>query len=580
MSVFHIWAPKPPMGWNSWDCFATTVTEQQVKAHADYMATHLAPFGWQYIVVDIQWYEPNATSFAYRAGAELVLDAWGRLLPAQNRFPSCALGFKPLSDYVHERGLKFGVHLLRGIPRGAVAANLPIFGRAERARDIARTDNTCAWNPDMYGVDMSKPGAQAYYDSVFAQFAEWGVDYVKVDDISRPYHDNEAEIEAIRLAIDRTGRPMVLSLSPGATALTAAEHVKHHANLWRISDDFWDNWDVLAEQFERLRDWNPERGPGHWPDADMLPFGVLDLGRRSSRFTRDEHLTVMSLWAIARSPLMHGGDLTKMDDFTFSLLTNREVLEVNQDSRDNRPLFEREGLIAWVASAPDGEDKYLALFNSRDQQPLLERDAGFTGELRGGAQALETLLIDMPVVAGSRLILVADDGYGKNGDHHAVVWGEPVLRGPSGELSLTALDWVHATSRWGSVMKNQTGSGAPLVLGGRPLDRGLGVHIKSVIVFEVPEGYTRFVAECGFEGHNLLRSPASRARCLVFNQAPSTVPEQTGLPITVTAQELGWEGSISVRDLWQGRELGSFEQAFTQVVPWHGAALLRITHRA
>jgi hypothetical protein len=192
---------------------------------------------------------------------------------------------------------------------------------------------------------------------------------------------------------------------------------------------------------------------------------------------------------------------------------------------------------------------------------------------------LETLLVDVPVVAGSRLVLVADDGHGKNGDHHAVVWGEPVLRGPTGELSLTELDWVHATSRWGSVMKNQTGSGGALVLGGRPLDRGLGVHIKSVIVFEVPAGYTRFVAECGFEGHHALVAPASQARCLVFNQAPLTVPEQAGLPITVTAQELGWEGPISVRDLWAGRELGRFEQAFTQLVPWHGAALLRITRR-
>jgi hypothetical protein len=287
----------------------------------------------------------------------------------------------------------------------------------------------------------------------------------------------------------------------------------------------------------------------------------------------------MSLWAIARSPLMHGGDMTRMDDFTLSLLTNREVLQVNQDSRDNRPLFERDGLIAWVATAPHGEDKYLALFNARDPRPLLEHEAVFTAELRGGADALSTQLIDVPVVAGSRLMLVADDGHGGNGGHHAVVWGEPVLSGPSGDLSLTELDWVHATSRWGSVLKNQTGSGGKLVLGGRPLDRGLGVHIKSVIVFEVPAGYTRFVAECGFEGHGALRAPASRARCLVFHQAPVSVPQPAGLPITVTARELGWEGSISVRDLWQGRELGSFEQAFTQVVPWHGAALLRISPR-
>src|SRR5689334_10845836 len=141
MSVFHAWAPKPPMGWNSWDCFATTVTEDQVKAQADYMATHLARFGWQYIVVDIQWYVPDARGFVYQEGANVALDAHGRFLPAANRFPSCAGGFGPLADYVHRAGLKFGVHLLRGIPRAAVAANLPILGSTSRARDIADPDD-------------------------------------------------------------------------------------------------------------------------------------------------------------------------------------------------------------------------------------------------------------------------------------------------------------------------------------------------------------------------------------------------------------------------------------------------------
>ncbi len=113
----------------------------------------------------------------------------------------------------------------------------------------------------MYGVDMTKPGAQAYYDSVFALFASWGVDFVKVDDISRPYH--RAEIEAIRAAIDKTGRPMVLSLSPGETPLDAGESVASNANMWRISDDFWDYWPALLEQFARLDKWTPHRGPGH-----------------------------------------------------------------------------------------------------------------------------------------------------------------------------------------------------------------------------------------------------------------------------------------------------------------------------
>jgi len=365
---FHSWAPTPPMGWNSWDCFATTITEAQTKAEADYMAAHLKAHGWQYVVVDIQWYEPAATGYDYRKGAQLALDAWGRLQPAVNRFPSSAdgRGFRPLADYVHGLGLKFGIHLLRGIPRQAVERDLPVAGTSYRARDIADVGSVCPWNPDMYGVDMARPGAQAYYDSVFALIASWRVDYVKVDDISRPYHEHQREIEGVRLGIDHSGRPMVLSLSPGETALDAADHVMWHANLWRISDDFWDNWKSLDEQFGRLEHWNPYRRRGAWPDADMLPLGVIELGRHATHFTPDEQRTVMTLWSIARSPLMFGGDLLKLDAFTLSLITNDEVLAVNQASVANRPVFDRAGRIVWTADAPNSRAKYVAAFNATE----------------------------------------------------------------------------------------------------------------------------------------------------------------------------------------------------------------------
>jgi hypothetical protein len=376
--AFLSWAPTPPMGWNSWDSFATTVTEAQTKAQADFMAAHLARHGWQYVTVDIQWYEPNATGYDYRKGAKLVMDGWGRLLPAVNRFPSAAggAGFKPLADYVHARGLKFGVHLMRGIPRQAVAENTPVKDTPYRAADIANRNSVCAWNTDMYGVDMAQPGAQAYYDSVFALFASWGVDFVKVDDMSRPYFEHQAEVEAVRTAIDHSGRPMLLSLSPGETPLAAADHVSRHANLWRISDDFWDNWPALREQFERLRQWAPSAGPGHWPDADMLPLGVLDLGRRTTHFTPDEQRTVMTLWSIARSPLIMGGDLTNLDAATLALLTNDDVLAVDQHSRGGRQLFNRDNLIGWIADVPGTADKYVALFNARDRAASAEGSTG------------------------------------------------------------------------------------------------------------------------------------------------------------------------------------------------------------
>ncbi len=362
--AYWSWAKTPPMGWNSWDGFATTVTEAQTRAQADVMKTRLAAHGWEYIVVDIQWYEPNATGFDYRQGAKLDMDEWGRLLPATNKFPSAmdGKGFKPLADYVHSLGLKFGLHLMRGIPRQAVTAKTPIKGTSYTAADIADTNSTCRWNTDMYGVDMTKPGAQAYYNSVFDQFAAWGLDFVKVDDLSRPYH--QAEIEAIRNAIDQTERKIVFSTSPGATPLADGEHVSVHASMWRISDDFWDNWKLLFEQFARVRDWTPFRGPGHWPDADMLPIGILQMGKNKTHFTRDEQITLMSLWSIARSPLMIGADLTKLDDFTLSLLTNDEVIAVDQNSSNNHELFQHDGLYAWIADMPDSTDKYLALFNT------------------------------------------------------------------------------------------------------------------------------------------------------------------------------------------------------------------------
>ncbi|MEO5715577.1 MAG: glycoside hydrolase family 27 protein [Luteolibacter sp.] len=356
------------MGWNSWDCFATTVTEAQTRAHAEIMADKLLRYGWKYVVVDIQWYEPGAKGYDYRKGAPVAMDANGRLLPAENRFPSSAngKGFKALADYAHGMGLKFGVHLMRGIPRQAVTANSPILGTSVHAADIADVKSTCPWNTDMFGVDMSKPGAQEYYDSVFAQFAAWQIDFVKVDDLSRPYH--LPEIEAIHKAIGKTGRPMVLSLSPGETPLDQGEHVATHANMWRMSDDFWDKWPLLLEQFERCRKWAPLAKPGAYPDADMLPLGIVELGRKT-RFTKDEQYTLMTLWSIARSPLMMGGDLTKLDDFTLSLLTNKEVIAVDQASSGNHQLFNHDGLVAWVADVPASKDRYLALFNTRDRAP-------------------------------------------------------------------------------------------------------------------------------------------------------------------------------------------------------------------
>ncbi len=362
-------APRPPMGWNSWNSFATTITEAQARETAAIMAEKLHPFGYDVFTVDIQWYEPGASGYDYHAVAQPTLDGYGRLLPAPNRFPSSMgdKGFAPLAAYVHRLGMKFGIHLMRGIPRLAVQRNLPILGTSYRAADIANTSSICPWNPDMFGVDMRKPGAQAYYDSVFRLYAGWGVDFVKMDDMSRPYDAHAPEIEAAHAAIQRSGRPIILSLSPGETPVPRAEHVRRFAQMWRISDDFWDDWAMLKAQFVRLENWNAWRVPGGWPDADMLPLGRLALGARDTRFTPDEQRTLMTLWAIARSPLIMGGDLRHLDAATLALLTNRDVIAVNQASTANRPHFVEDETHIWSARPEGGgNDRYLALFNAAD----------------------------------------------------------------------------------------------------------------------------------------------------------------------------------------------------------------------
>ncbi len=369
-------APTPPMGWNSWNSFATTLTEAQALETAHIMAEKLLPFGYDVFTVDIQWYEPDAAGYTYRQGADLAIDANGRLLPAPNRFPSSAggRGFEPLADKIHGLGLKFGVHLMRGIPRIAYERDLPVLGTRYTARDIANPNSICTWNTDMFGVDMSKPGAQDYYNSVFRLFAEWGVDFVKMDDMSRPYGINWAEIEAAQAAIGASGRAMILSLSPGETDIKWGPHAQKYAQMWRISDDFWDEWRLLKEQFARLAAWNGYRRPGAWPDADMLPLGLLAMGSRKTKFTPHEQETLMTLWAIARSPLIMGGDLRALDAPTLRLLTNREVIEVNQNSRGNCQVSSDGERVVWTAETADGKGRYLALFNIGDHPLVVEQE--------------------------------------------------------------------------------------------------------------------------------------------------------------------------------------------------------------
>lgn len=383
-------AKTPPLGWNSWNCFGMDVTDDQVRATADYMAKYLKRHGWEYVVVDMGWYYAeglNTNNFRMRKPPQYI-DGYGRLIPNIRKFPSATSGkgLKPLADYVHSKGLKFGIHIMRGIPWQAVEQNTPVKGTVYRARDITNYNDSCRWYHGMIGIDMTKPGAQEYYDSILELYKEWGVDYIKADDMLNPYRSGE--IEGVSKAIRKIGRPVVLSLSAGPVDVSNSDHLIKNANLWRISGDMWDHWSYIRNTFEWCRIWQDYIMPGHWPDCDMLPLGKLRINgtdgalanrikvkqeetiNESDRLTTDEKYTLMTLWIIFRSPLMMGGNLMENDDLILRLLTNDEALSVNQKSRYNHELRSTDNEIIWLADGPEKGVKYAAFFNIGDDQSI------------------------------------------------------------------------------------------------------------------------------------------------------------------------------------------------------------------
>lgn len=363
-------ALKPPMGWNSYDCYGLAVNEAEVRANAEYMAKHLKQLGYEYIVIDMLWYGDEKASSYEAFTAETIpakpnytLDEFGRFLPDHSKFPSSVngAGFKPLADYIHSLGLKFGVHILRGIPWQAAEKNMIIKGTSIGAASIAQPDKGCEWYDGIYGIDMSKPGAQAYYNSLFELFAQWGVDFVKADDMEEP------DLIAVSKASRTCGRKIVLSIVGSSIPRQVQKENSHMA---RLGADFWDVWEMLKRGFPLVAKAVKDAEPGHWPDLDMLPIGKIGIKitykgpyPRISNFTKDELSTLFSLWYISRQPLMIGGNLPETDPVTLEFLTNKEALEVDRNSTNNRQIKFRNAIIIWAADIPDSEDKYLAFFH-------------------------------------------------------------------------------------------------------------------------------------------------------------------------------------------------------------------------
>lgn len=580
--TFHAWAPTPPMGWNSWDCYGPTVNEAEVKANADYMSKNLKSFGWNYIVVDIRWFVANDKAHGYNEqNAVYSIDEWGRFTPAVERFPSAAggKGFKPLADYLHAKGLKFGIHIMRGVPVEAVKRSLPILGTKVTAKDIYSEKDQCQWLHDMYTIVKGKPGAQEYYNSIFKLYASWGLDFVKVDDLTSPYHADE--VEMIRKAIDLAGRKMVLSTSPGETPVNEAQHVMKYANMWRTVGDFWDSWKQLKEHFDVFKRWNQYRAYGAYPDGDMLPLGHIGIraergNDRMSAFTRDEQYTLMTLWSIFRSPLMFGGDLPGNDAFTLSLLTNKSVINILNNSTNNKELFNLNDKVAWTADDAKTGDKYVALFNTADPVTIVEDRAVWKSKTVSSNNKMVDINVDLK---GAKKLYLAVSDAGDDIAWDYADWLAPKLYNDHDSISLTALKWSSASAGWGKVRNNKNVAGDSIIVGGKMYHNGIGAHSNSVIEYNVPDGYTHFKATGAIDDAGARQNAGATVNFMIFTTDPAgTIPPDSS-SISLKLKDLGFTSPCIITNVWTGKTVGEYKDEFSPVIRRHGAGLFRVRRK-
>lgn len=394
-------AQTPPMGWNSFDSYGVYLYEKAAFDNLEAFAEKLKPYGYEYFVIDAGWFgefkfQPGTMFPAEKHALKMKFNEFGVLQPSDTYFPN---GFIKLIERCHALGLKFGLHLMRGIPRAAVKANVPIKGTKYFAQDIADTTSICSWNHQNYGVDMCKPGAQEFYNALINQMAEWGVDFIKYDDIV-PFPE---EVKGVAKAIAQCGRPMVLSLSPGGDVDPNHLEAFQKGHMLRVTPDIWDDQKGIDECFEAWRKWQGKEKTGFWIDMDMIPFGQLQMmspkpagikgneskkeimdkikagevdnfellaGKgfnRLSEFTKDQMYTFITMRALAASPLMMGGDLPTLDDFSLKLITNKDVLECNQNGVMASLVFDEAGIEIWKAPKKEGNGGWIGIFNRTNE---------------------------------------------------------------------------------------------------------------------------------------------------------------------------------------------------------------------
>lgn len=404
----------PPMGWNSYDSYCIYLDEKQAMANVEAFAEKLKPYGYEYFVIDDGWFGEyelqEGTMIPTSFDAKKVnINEYGLLQPSNVFFPH---GLKPIVERCHALGFKFGIHLLRGIPRQAVKQNTLVKETKYRAVDIVDTINVCDWSTINYGVDMNKPGAQEFYNSLVNQLADWGVDFIKYDDIV-PY---PKEIEAVENAIAQCGRPILLSLSPGDLVIDSAVDIYQKANMLRVTGDIWDNQQSIDATFDAMRKWQGNKFTNLWIDMDMIPFGQLQLTvpkpegfdeatmdkyevieeqktgkyqdmiilggngfHRWSKLSKDQMRTFITQRAISASPLMVSGDLLTMDRFSLELLTNKNMIDCNQNGVMGKLISDTDSIEVWKANQKDSQNSWIAIFNRK----VLDKSVHLTNDLLG-----------------------------------------------------------------------------------------------------------------------------------------------------------------------------------------------------
>ena len=549
VATFRTWAMTPPMGWNSWDCYYSSVTEKEVMQNAQYLVDNdLVRHGWEYVVIDIRWYcnHPSLGGGAYnqRGDQDYVLDDYGRYLPSPSRFPSCMkdgqnIGFKAIADRLHQMGLKLGIHIMRGVPKSVVGSSYKLKGMEQTpwSQVYNGTTSPCTWLKDNLRVRNNEAGQQ-YYNSIMDLYASWGVDFLKIDDLSRPFYTDE--IRMIRRAIDQTGRPIVLSLSPGKTQYQYAQECLDNANMWRMMDDLWDTWSAVDAVFNEAHAWENVTRPGNYADCDMLPLGQIAMtigdpgytaaqGGRWTSLTQNEQLTMMTLWGICHSPLFFGGEMTRNDDFTLSLLNNEEYHQMHKYGKDAHQVMndEDQGRVAWTSEDPATGNRYLALFQRDNTRWVVGQKALYKSDVVAYTTDGHAVDVDIAWPEGAKtLVLVVDDG-GDNFNYDHGDWINPTLilrDGTEVPLTGTYKTRHYTASYFNRVYENRNvDNGGKMKVMGTAYDRGFSTDANAAIFFQIPQDMdvVRFRAMAAADDSGIGQTGATTSlRFMVFDQNP------------------------------------------------------------